>query len=82
MEGAGTVEAVADDVTDLRPGDRVAYAGTIGGYAEARLIAADRVVKLPETIGDEVAAAMMLQGMDRGVPQPQGLSRSRPATRS
>jgi NADPH:quinone reductase len=63
MEGAGTVEAVADDVTDLRPGDRVAYAGTIGGYAETRLIAADRVVKLPETIGDEVAAAMMLQGM-------------------
>ena len=63
MEGAGTVEAVGDGVTDLRPGDRVAYAGTIGGYAEARLIAADRVVKLPETIGDEVAAAMMLQGM-------------------
>src|ERR1700761_7494835 len=63
MEGAGTVEAVGDGVTDLRPGDRVAYAGTIGGYAEARLIPADRVVKLPETIGDEVAAAMMLQGM-------------------
>jgi NADPH:quinone reductase len=63
MEGAGTVEAVGDGVTDLRPGDRVAYAGTIGGYAETRLIAADRVVKLPETIGDQVAAAMMLQGM-------------------
>jgi NADPH2:quinone reductase len=63
MEGAGTVEAVGEGVTDLRPGDRVAYAGVIGGYAEARLIAADRVVKLPETIGDEVAAAMMLQGM-------------------
>jgi len=63
MEGAGTVEAVGDGVADLRPGDRVAYAGVIGGYAEARLIAADRVMKLPETIGDEVAAAMMLQGM-------------------
>jgi NADPH:quinone reductase len=63
MEGAGTVEAIGEGVTDLRPGDRVAYAGVIGGYAEARLIAADRVVKLPETIGDEVAAAMMLQGM-------------------
>ena len=47
MEGAGTVEAVGEGVADLRPGDRVAYAGVIGGYAEARLIAADRVVKLP-----------------------------------
>jgi NADPH2:quinone reductase len=63
MEGAGVVEAVGENVTDLRPGDRVAYAGTIGGYAETRLIPADRVVKLPETIGDEIAAAMMLQGM-------------------
>jgi NADPH2:quinone reductase len=63
MEGAGVVEAVGEHVTDLRPGDRVAYAGTIGGYAETRLIPADRVVKLPETIGDEIAAAMMLQGM-------------------
>jgi NADPH2:quinone reductase len=63
MEGAGTVEAVGDGVADLRPGDRVAYAGSIGGYAEARLIPADRVVKLPETIGDQIAAAMMLQGM-------------------
>jgi NADPH2:quinone reductase len=63
MEGAGVVEAVGDNVTDLRPGDRVAYAGTIGGYAESRLIPADRVVKLPETIEDKTAAAMMLQGM-------------------
>jgi NADPH2:quinone reductase len=63
MEGAGTVEAIGEGVDDLRPGDRVAYAGVIGGYAEARLIAASRVVKLPETIGDEIAAAMMLQGM-------------------
>jgi len=63
MEGAGVVEAVGENVTDLRPGDRVAYAGTIGGYAETRIIPADRVVKLPETIGDEIAAAMMLQGM-------------------
>jgi NADPH2:quinone reductase len=63
MEGAGTVEEVGPDVIDLRPGDRVAYAGAIGGYAETRLIPADRVVKLPEIIGDEIAAAMMLQGM-------------------
>jgi NADPH2:quinone reductase len=63
MEGAGTVEAIGDGVSDLRVGDRVAYAGSIGGYAEARLIAADRVVKLPDSIADDTAAAMMLQGM-------------------
>ena len=63
MEGAGTVEAVGPGVTDLKPGDRVAYAGALGGYAEARLIPADRVVKLPAGIADETAAAMMLQGM-------------------
>jgi NADPH:quinone reductase len=44
-------------------GDRVAYAGPIGGYAEARLIAADKLVKLPDDISYEQAAAMMLQGM-------------------
>ena len=63
LEGAGTVEAVGADVTELKPGDRVAYAGPIGGYADVRLIAADRLVKLPEAISFEQAAAMMLQGM-------------------
>jgi NADPH2:quinone reductase len=63
MEGAGVVEAVGDGVNDLKAGDRVAYAGTLGGYAEARLIAADRLVKLPNGIDDRTAAAMMLQGM-------------------
>jgi NADPH2:quinone reductase len=63
LEGAGTVEAVGGDVTDLKPGDRVAYAGPLGGYADVRLIAADRLVKLPEAISFEQAAAMMLQGM-------------------
>lgn len=63
MEGAGTVVAVGDGVEDLAEGDRVAYAGPIGAYAEERLIAADRLVKLPDEIGDETAAAMMLQGM-------------------
>jgi NADPH2:quinone reductase len=63
MEGAGTVESVGPGVTDLKPGDRVAYAGALGGYTEARLIPADRVVKLPAGIADETAAAMMLQGM-------------------
>jgi NADPH2:quinone reductase len=63
VEGAGIVEAVGADVTDLAVGDRVAYAGPIGGYAEVRLIAADRLVKLPDAISSEQAAAMMLQGM-------------------
>jgi NADPH:quinone reductase len=62
-EGAGVVEAVGPDVTDLQPGDRVAYAGPIGGYAEVRLIDADRLVKLPDSISFEQAAAVMLQGM-------------------
>ncbi|HEY1890790.1 MAG TPA: quinone oxidoreductase [Steroidobacteraceae bacterium] len=63
LEGAGTVEAVGEDVAELKPGDRVAYAGPVGGYADVRLIAADRLVRLPETISFEQAAAMMLQGM-------------------
>jgi NADPH2:quinone reductase len=62
-EGAGVVEQVGEEVTTLMTGDRVAYAGPIGGYAEARLIDADRLVKLPDEISFEQAAAMMLQGM-------------------
>jgi NADPH2:quinone reductase len=64
MEGAGTVEAVGEGVTDLKPGDRVAYAtAPIGAYAQYRTLKADRLVKLPDAIGFEMAAAMMLQGM-------------------
>lgn len=63
MEGAGDVVAVGEDVTALAVGDRVAYGSVLGGYAEERLIAADRVVKLPDGISYETAAAMMLQGM-------------------
>jgi len=63
VEGAGIVEAVGDDVTNVKQGDRVAYAGPIGGYAEERLIDADRLVKLPEGISTEQAAGMLLQGM-------------------
>lgn len=63
VEGAGVVESAGPDATSLKPGDRVAYAGPIGGYAEERLIAADRLVKLPDDISDEQAAAMLLQGM-------------------
>ena len=63
VEGAGIVEAIGPDVTDLKNGDRVAYAGPIGGYAEIRLIDAERLVKLPDAISSEQAAAAMLQGM-------------------
>jgi NADPH2:quinone reductase len=62
-EGAGVVEEVGPGVTEVKPGDRVAYAGPIGAYSQARLIRADRLVALPAEIGDRVAAAMMLKGM-------------------
>lgn len=64
MEAAAVVDAVGPDVTELKPGDRVAYAsGPLGAYAETRLMPADRVVKLPDAITDRQAAAMMLQGL-------------------
>jgi len=64
MEGAGTVLEIGGGVTDVAPGDRVAYAGLPpGAYAEERLIPAHRLVKLPDAVTDRQAAAMMLQGM-------------------
>ena len=63
MEGAGVVDAVGDGVTDLKVGDRVAYAGALGAYAEARCVPAEKLVKIPEGIDFTQAAAMMLQGM-------------------
>lgn len=63
MEGAGEVIAVGPGVTDLKVGDRVAYANPPGSYATERLIPADRVVKIPDGIDYKVAASMMLQGM-------------------
>ena len=63
VEGAGVVEAVGENVTNVKAGDRVAYAGPLGGYAEERLIDANRLVKLPDGISCEQAAGMMLQGM-------------------
>lgn len=64
MEGAGVVEAVGEGVTHIKPGDRVAYAGRPpGAYAEARVLPADVLVKLPGAISFETAAAMMLQGL-------------------
>jgi NADPH2:quinone reductase len=63
-EGAGVVEEVGPDVTELKPGDRVAYGNSpLGAYAEARLIPADRLLKLPDGISDQTAAAMMLKGL-------------------
>ena len=64
LEGAGVVEAVGSEVKDLKAGDRVAYAGgPVGAYAEVRNIPAHRLLKLPENIGFNTAAAMMLQGL-------------------
>lgn len=62
-EGAGTVVALGEGVTNVAVGDRVAYAGARGSYTEERLIDADQLVKLPDQISFEQAAAMMLQGM-------------------
>lgn len=64
MEGAGTVEAVGSGVTVVKPGDRVAYAGTpVGAYCEARVMPAEKLVKLPDNVSFETGAACMLQGM-------------------
>jgi len=64
MEAAGVVEAVGEDVSDLTVGQRVVYGGgPIGAYAEARVMPAHRLVPLPDGIGDETAAAVMLKGM-------------------
>jgi len=62
-EGAGIVEAVGRGVKEVKEGDRVAYGGVAGAYADVRTLAADRVVKVPKWIKDEEAAAMMLKGM-------------------
>jgi NADPH:quinone reductase len=63
-EGAGVIEAVGANVTDLKVGDRVAYASSpIGSYSESRLMTAERVVKVPANVTDQQAASMMLKGM-------------------
>jgi NADPH2:quinone reductase len=64
LEASGVVEALGEGVSDLRVGDRVAYAAPpAGAYSEERLMPADRLVKLPDGVSDELAAAMMLKGM-------------------
>ncbi|HEX7599941.1 MAG TPA: quinone oxidoreductase [Polyangia bacterium] len=63
-EAAGVVEAVGPGVFDLHPGDRVAYAtGPVGAYAEARMVPAERLVRLPDDIDDQTAASIMLKGL-------------------
>lgn len=62
-EGAGVVEEIGAGVSEVKPGDRVAYAGPVGAYAEERLVPAHRLVPLPEDVDDRVAAAAMLKGM-------------------
>jgi NADPH:quinone reductase len=63
MEAAGTVEAVGEEVTAAKPGDRVAYAGHLGAYAEYSLVNATQLVPLPDTLDFQSAAAVMLQGI-------------------
>ena len=63
VEAAGVVEVVGTDVTDVRAGDRVAYAGGLGAYAEANLIPASRLVRLPDGVSEETAAASLLKGL-------------------
>jgi NADPH2:quinone reductase len=62
-EGAGEIVAVGPGVTDVKVGDRVGYTSALGSYAAERLMPADRVVKLPDSISYQQAAAMMLKGM-------------------
>jgi NADPH2:quinone reductase len=63
QEGAGVVEAVGAGVTGLEPGARVAYAGTLGSYAEYAAVPADRLVRVPDGVSLRDAAALMLQGI-------------------
>jgi len=63
LEAAGVVEAVGEGVTRFKTGDRVAYNGTLGAYAEAAVVPAERAVKVPDDVSLENAAAALLKGM-------------------
>jgi NADPH:quinone reductase len=63
VEAAGVVEQVGEQVSDLEVGDRVAYSGGMGAYAQANLVPAGRLVRVPDGISDEVAAACLLKGL-------------------
>lgn len=62
-EGAGVISSVGEGVTQFKEGDRVAYVTNGGAYAQERLMPADRVVKIPDGVSDEQAAAIMLKGI-------------------
>lgn len=62
-EAAGVVEALGEGVTSLKVGDRVAYSGGFGAYAEANVVAADRAVRIPDGVDSRTAAASLLKGM-------------------
>lgn len=63
QEGAGVVEAIGPGVSEVKVGDRVVYQGALGGYAEKRTIAADRLIPVPDSVSDKVAAASCLKGL-------------------
>lgn len=63
QEGAGIVEAVGSDVSEIKVGDRVAFTGALGAYSDYHVVAAEKLVKLPDAISFEQGAAAMLQGM-------------------
>lgn len=63
QEAAGVITEIGSEVTTLRMGDRVAYTGVIGGYAEYAAVPSDRLIKIPDELSFEQAAAAMLQGM-------------------
>ncbi len=62
-EGAGVVLAVGEGVSHVKPGNRVAYVGPLGSYAQERLVPGDRLVVIPDGVDDKTAAGMMLKGM-------------------
>jgi NADPH2:quinone reductase len=62
-EGVGVVDAVGPNVSELKKGDRVCYTGLPGSYCEARIVPADRLVKIPEGLSDEQVASMLLKGL-------------------
>jgi len=63
MEGAGVVEELGPEVSDLNVGDRVCYHASLGAYAEARLMPADRLIVIPDGIDDKLAASIMMKGL-------------------
>ncbi|MBS3848613.1 quinone oxidoreductase [Devosia sp. BSSL-BM10] len=62
-EAVGVVTALGDGVTDFKIGDRVAYQGLVGAYAQERLVTADRLVPIPDAVDDQTAAAILLKGL-------------------